>query len=448
MKLRLSILLLAATALAAPAAGQTIKSLGYNTTNGQVVYSGSNSLTFTNALQFSTNARAATRTNLGGTTVGNAVFTATNAAAAADAIGLGAANEVVFGRAQIGAGSFSTSSISGVDFAITAGRALTFISGGLPDTSRTNLGLGATNNVTFSNITANGILNANDSTATPATNAAAAQGIQWSGLGGSQHAAIYGGYAGAAQIALAVGASSNALSDVATFQSTGMTVASNAVVGGTLTATGNATLNGVNNIAPSQTTNSASSLMTRDLSDDRYTTYVWLTGSSDNQTITNGGFKFLGPSRINSFSLGYGASVPAGYTKFRVLLNFGWLTDPATNSSNFQVFVRFNNVASLNSNPIEAETGTVAGTSGLYPTNSLTNGLTGTFTRLGVINTTNSVYRFTSEYETIPAAWQSNAASNGFFHLIGVALRNNSGGSLTDGYNAGHAPVGIVEFRK
>jgi hypothetical protein len=49
MKLRLSILLLAAALAAAPAAGQTIKSLGYNTTNGQIVYSGTNTLTFTNS---------------------------------------------------------------------------------------------------------------------------------------------------------------------------------------------------------------------------------------------------------------------------------------------------------------------------------------------------------------------------------------------------------------
>jgi hypothetical protein len=97
MKLRLSILLLAAALATSPAAGQTIKSLGYNTTNGQVVYSGTNPLTFTNSLQFATNAQAATRTNLGGTTVGDSVFTATNAAAAATAVGLGATNAVTFG---------------------------------------------------------------------------------------------------------------------------------------------------------------------------------------------------------------------------------------------------------------------------------------------------------------------------------------------------------------
>jgi hypothetical protein len=57
MKLRLSILLLAAALAAAPAAGQTIKSLGYNTTNGQVVYSGTNTLTFTNPLNLTNTVR-------------------------------------------------------------------------------------------------------------------------------------------------------------------------------------------------------------------------------------------------------------------------------------------------------------------------------------------------------------------------------------------------------
>jgi hypothetical protein len=88
--------LLAALLLCAPSHAQTIKSLGYNTTNGFVVYSGTNPLTFTNSLQFATNARAATRTNLGGTTVGNGVFTATNAAVGATALGLGTTNNVTF----------------------------------------------------------------------------------------------------------------------------------------------------------------------------------------------------------------------------------------------------------------------------------------------------------------------------------------------------------------
>jgi hypothetical protein len=137
MKLRLSILLLAAALAASPAAGQTIKSLGFNTTNGQVVANtGTNVLTFTNSVyiggsvrildgtnkafefpndaeaEFSyaisflnTNAAATTRTNLGGTTVGDSVFTATNAAAAATAIGLGTANTASFDSLIIGAGS-------------------------------------------------------------------------------------------------------------------------------------------------------------------------------------------------------------------------------------------------------------------------------------------------------------------------------------------------------
>jgi hypothetical protein len=100
MKLRL-LTLLAALLLCAPSHAQTIKSLGYNTTNGFVVYSGTNPLTFTNSLQFATNARAATRTNLGGTTVGNSVFTATNAQAAATAIGLGATNYPTFRGIEI-----------------------------------------------------------------------------------------------------------------------------------------------------------------------------------------------------------------------------------------------------------------------------------------------------------------------------------------------------------
>ena len=116
--------------------GQTIKSLGYNTTNGQVVYSGTNTLTFTNTVNFGSNIvinsigitgygvtfnleeavfaksgadwnfsgtgiydagaiqfdspsyAASTRTNLGATVLGDAIFTATNQTAARQALGL------------------------------------------------------------------------------------------------------------------------------------------------------------------------------------------------------------------------------------------------------------------------------------------------------------------------------------------------------------------------
>jgi hypothetical protein len=154
-------LILAATALiglACSSQSQTIKSLGYDTTNGQVIYGGTNPLTFTNPLQFESGVRAATRTNLGSTSIGDSVFTAASAASAA-----------------------------------------------------TTIGLGTTNSPTFSNLTLNGTLG---------------------------------------------------VSDAATF-STNVTV------------NGNATLNGVDNFAPSQTASSGSSLMTRDLSDDRYSFSQW-----------------------------------------------------------------------------------------------------------------------------------------------------------------------------
>lgn len=63
---------------------QTIKTLGYNTTNGKVAYSGSNTLTFTNPLGFSD--AATTRTNLG---LGWLALTNTNASNFRTAIGLG-----------------------------------------------------------------------------------------------------------------------------------------------------------------------------------------------------------------------------------------------------------------------------------------------------------------------------------------------------------------------
>jgi hypothetical protein len=53
MKYRILIILLAAMCAVASASGQSIRTLGYNTTNGEVVYSGTNTLTFTNNFNFS-----------------------------------------------------------------------------------------------------------------------------------------------------------------------------------------------------------------------------------------------------------------------------------------------------------------------------------------------------------------------------------------------------------
>jgi hypothetical protein len=88
MKHLLTIVLLAACA--ATGYGQTVKSLGYNTTNGQVVYSGTNTLTFTNAFTVATNAVAQVRTNLG---IGATWLTNTNAANFRNAIAAGTVNE-------------------------------------------------------------------------------------------------------------------------------------------------------------------------------------------------------------------------------------------------------------------------------------------------------------------------------------------------------------------
>jgi hypothetical protein len=142
------LILLAAVFLAVSAQAQTIKSLGFNTTNGQIVYSGTNALTFTNALQFATNARAETRTNLGGTTVGNALFTAATTNAA----------RLALGATVVGANIFTVPlQYQELYLRINADNTVSSLS---PAATRTNLGLGSglitnvvagTNTLVFSN---------------------------------------------------------------------------------------------------------------------------------------------------------------------------------------------------------------------------------------------------------------------------------------------------------
>jgi hypothetical protein len=312
MKLRLSILLLAAAALAAASAsGQTIKSLGFNTTNGQIVYSGTNALTFTNALQFSTNARAATRTNLGGTTLGNSVFTATNIGTAQIAIfGTNVTINNSAGVEGISLSDGQTKLLSAISFPFLGGAAAAA-------TTRTNLGLGAGDNVTFSNITANGIITAKNSTASPATNSAIASGIQWTNLGGSGMAAIYGSYPGVPQIALSVG-TTNALSDVATFRSTGMTVSSNAVVGGTLAVSNTATFATNVSIAGSLTVGSFTTT----------TPSTWALDATQTAAATNG--RLTLPSNANVIRLTNNNAISS--VTNGVLGAFYYLVNQATNA--------------------------------------------------------------------------------------------------------------------
>jgi len=121
-----------------------------------------NSVSFSNSITFGTNA-AIIRTNLGGTTVGNSVFTATNAEAAANAIGLGETSNVTFNNITIADQTLTLSHGSEDDVSvrnesgnleleaqvqITAYSPISFNNTTNAATTRTNLGLGAlaTNN--------------------------------------------------------------------------------------------------------------------------------------------------------------------------------------------------------------------------------------------------------------------------------------------------------------
>jgi hypothetical protein len=80
--------ILLAALLAATSYGQTIKSLGYNTTNGQIV--AATNVVWTNAFSFSTNTVAAqVRTNLG---LGWSALTNSNSAGFRRALGYGGNN--------------------------------------------------------------------------------------------------------------------------------------------------------------------------------------------------------------------------------------------------------------------------------------------------------------------------------------------------------------------
>jgi hypothetical protein len=252
MTTRLIILAAALFCWAAPAVGQAVKSLGYNTTNGRIV--AATNVVWTNAFNFSTNTVAAqVRTNLGGTTVGNSVFTATNAAAAAMAIELGTNNKVSFDTVSAKQSTgFSSTTLNGIQwqnmypssngliglygsdaegtttFGINIGtmsgttaevalfnanritfyEPLAFNNTTNAATTRTNLGLGEASEVLFDSVQ---FIN-HDSAAT--TNFAQL-GIRSAanGFGG-----FYSAYDGAFKFAFAAGSSSNGLGDVILFR--------------------------------------------------------------------------------------------------------------------------------------------------------------------------------------------------------------------------------------
>jgi hypothetical protein len=253
MKLRL-LLLLAAALAAAPASGQIIKSLGYNTTNGNVV--AATNVTFTNSVGFATNARAATRANLGGTTVGNAVFTATNAAAAASAVGL------------------SWSALTNAQSTLYSGQA-TRLLGYAPEIAASSTNPTGFNVLAYTNtnglvIPANLLIGEDQTSGGPRNprnvTVNGAVTIQYPF---SSPSTIY------ANNSITATDASTYTNTLVTWSSNTATFATNLSVSGSLTATGNAVLNGVNNTMPGAT-NAASgaSLMTRDLVDNRSLNYA------------------------------------------------------------------------------------------------------------------------------------------------------------------------------
>jgi hypothetical protein len=492
MKLRLSILLLAAVLAASPAAGQTIKSLGYNTTNGNIV--AATNVTFTNSVGFATNARAATRTNLGGTTVGNSVFTATNAAAAATAVGLGTTNDVQFnktlsqssvigggtdaflhivtpqqGEIQIGWGS---GDFEMDELALTLEQAdwKFYKPFSVPNATnraiiRTNLELGAANNVTFSNITASGTLGVSDAatfstnvtvngnlsvgsftTTTPSTwaldatqIAAATNGIlalpsnanvirltnnnAISGVSGGVLGAFYylvnqttnavtisnvGGITVQGGTPLTLGAN-----EAATLVATGATNASVAARGD-LT---DVALGGTANTAPSQTADSGSSLMTRDLSDARYPIYETIY-PNNNQTAADTG-NFYGPA----------ITIPLNWvpSSIQIYAELEFTSSPvAAGPTNFRFRTSIRDVegASMNTS---LNTSVVNATS--------------------VTNVSGDRYIIKGEITTFPASWSTRLASHEtIFLVLDATVFNETGGSLTLVNNQSHR-VGYRIFR-
>lgn len=212
----------AALLLCAPAQAQTIKALSYNT-NGVVVYSSTNTLTFTNAFKFgddlllsnnifhwgtnarwspednmftvalqfdSTNIAATTRTNLG---LGATWLTNTNVSNFRAALGLGENDTPTFSSLSLDSGQIDldpaetlgqqltgfTVTTNSVVFSIAAAtfleattnswvihRAPTYSSTNIREQTRDNLLLGSTNIVTFAGLTNNGDIRINQTTPT------------------------------------------------------------------------------------------------------------------------------------------------------------------------------------------------------------------------------------------------------------------------------------------
>ena len=356
MKLRLSILLLAAALAASPAAGQTIKSLGYNTTNGQVVYSGTNTLTFTNPLNLTNTVRVGVFGQggasgfAGRTSGGNLALYGTNVTTAQPSFyGFDGFNNTAF-SAGVARTNLGLSTTDAVTFQSLVADQLQVLIG-------TNLYVNLADDVseffvplqledelavvgaaTFStNVTVNGNLSVGSfTTTTPSTwaldatqTAAATNGIlalpsnanvirltnnnAINGVSGGVLGAFYylvnqttnavtisnvGGITVQSGTPLTLGAN-----QAATLVATGATNASVAARGDL----NDVTLGGTANTAPSQTASSGSSLMTRELSDARFPPMPLLSHwaplrSVPTQLFTNNSGTISGTSVANSYA--------------------------------------------------------------------------------------------------------------------------------------------------
>jgi hypothetical protein len=213
-------------------------------------------------------------------------------------IGLGATNSPTFSNIQLGvfgsgsSGGFAGRSSGGVfelygtnlttaepAFYGFSGFVNTAFSAG---TARTNLGLGAANNVEFRRlkmIAANATDDADNATLwldASGTNKTAAMRLSGTGGGAEKYNAYLQGGSSGLQVSAANG-----------FRVLSGPTAGVGSVLFAVNSSGNATLNGVNSTAPSQTADSASSLMTRSLSDVRYLGEFWHAWRMSSYNTTN-----------------------------------------------------------------------------------------------------------------------------------------------------------------
>ncbi|MFM9826663.1 hypothetical protein [Flavobacterium sp.] len=186
-----------------------------------------------------------------------------------------------------------------------------------------------------------------------------------------------------------------------------------------------------------------SDLVTKEAVNDTTPFILPIVQYNNNTAVATGAGRTIAPFKTNPFSDGYGTIIPYEFTKFRVSLYIAYTSNPT--SDLFPVYVRFNKPNTNSTSTQESLHGTRFGTTA-YPDNNT--GLLGTLTDLGAAGGKADSFKFVSNWETIPAGWQSNAASLGFYEILGVWLGNNSGGTLTDNYNANHAIRGMIEFKK